>query len=119
MLPKSKEPKKLQAKDHFAKEWEATLHNLGTQQTKILREDAKRTRESAQIDLILGFYRRLWRSSKKLQAFVTIGFFIYGTLGVNLFLIPFLLSIQQEYHWSKRKICGEGKTLSSEEKNST
>ena len=66
MLTKSKEPKKLQAKDHFAKEWEATLHNLGTQQTKILREDAKRTQESAQIDLILGFYRRLWRSSKKL-----------------------------------------------------
>ena len=44
LLPILKEPKKLQAKDHFAREWEATLHNLGTQQTKTLGEDAKRTR---------------------------------------------------------------------------
>ena len=52
-LLKSKEPKKLQAKDYFAREWEATLHNLGTQQIETLGEDVKRTRESAQIDLIL------------------------------------------------------------------
>ena len=67
--------------------------------------------------IIIGFYRRLWRSSKKLLTFVTIGFFIFGTLGVNMFLIPFLLSIQQEYHWSKRKICGKGKSLSREKKD--
>ena len=61
--------------------------------------------------IILGFYRRLWRSSKKLLTFVTIGFFIFGTLGVNMFLIPFLLSIQQEYHWSKRKMWQKKITL--------
>ena len=44
LLPILKEPKKLHAKDHFAREWEARLHNLGTQQTKTLGEDAKRTR---------------------------------------------------------------------------
>ena len=53
LLPTSKEPKKLQAKDHFAREWGAILHNLGTQQTETLVEDAKRNRESSQVDLIL------------------------------------------------------------------
>ena len=53
LLPTSKEPKKLQAKDHFAREWGAILHNLGTQQIETLLEDAKRNRESSQMDLVL------------------------------------------------------------------
>ena len=53
LLPTSKESKNLQAKDHFAKEWGAILHNLGTQQTETLEEDVKRIQESSQMDLIL------------------------------------------------------------------
>ena len=53
MLPTSKEPKNLQAKDQFAREWGAILHNLGTQQIETLEEDAKRIRESSQMDLTL------------------------------------------------------------------
>ena len=53
LLPTSKESKNLQAKDHFAREWGAILHNLGTQQTETLEENVKRIRESSQMDLIL------------------------------------------------------------------
>ena len=53
LLPTSKEPKNLKAKDYFVREWGAILHNLGTQQTETLEEDAKRIQESSQMDLIL------------------------------------------------------------------
>ena len=38
LLPISKRPKKLQDRDHFAKEGAASLHNLGTHFTKNLSE---------------------------------------------------------------------------------
>ena len=53
LLPTSKEPKNLKAKDYFVRKWGAILHNLGTQQTETLEEDAKRIQESSQMDLIL------------------------------------------------------------------
>ena len=53
LLPTSKESKNLKAKDYFVREWGAILHNLGTQQTETLEEDAKRIQESSQMDLIL------------------------------------------------------------------
>ena len=37
-FPKSKGPKKLQERDHFAKVWAAALHCLGTHFTKTLSE---------------------------------------------------------------------------------
>ena len=40
LLLTSKEPKKLQAKDHLARKWGAILHNLSTQQIETLEEDA-------------------------------------------------------------------------------
>ena len=53
LLPTSKEPKNLKAKDYFVREWGAILHNLGTQQTETLEEDAKRIQESSQMDVLL------------------------------------------------------------------
>jgi len=38
-LPKSKEPKKLQDKDHLARVWAAILACLGTQETEALESE--------------------------------------------------------------------------------
>ena len=40
-FPKSKGPKKLQERDHFAKVWAATLHCLGTHITETLSKTDK------------------------------------------------------------------------------
>ena len=66
MLPKLKEPKKLQAKDHFVREWGAILHNLGTQQIKTLGEDVKRIQKEAQMDLIFQ-WEAASKSERKLE----------------------------------------------------
>ena len=66
LLPTSKEPKKLQAKDHFVREWGAILHNLGTQQIKTLGEDVKRIQKEAQMDLILQ-WEAASKSKRKLE----------------------------------------------------
>ena len=45
LLPISKRPKKLQDRDHFAKEGAAALHNLGTHFTKNLSRSEEHTSE--------------------------------------------------------------------------
>ena len=49
-FPKSKGPKKLQERDHFAKVWAAALHCLGTHFTKTLSETDKNNLSSEHKD---------------------------------------------------------------------
>ena len=49
-FPKSKGPKKLQERDHFAKVWAAVLHCLGTHFTKTLSNTDKDSLSSERND---------------------------------------------------------------------
>ena len=53
LLPISKRPKKLQVRDHFAKEWAVALHNLGAHLTKKLSETDNIFLKSEHKNLIL------------------------------------------------------------------
>jgi len=53
LLPRSKRLKKLQARDHFAKEWATILQILGAKFTKNLLETVKRFLKLEHKDLIL------------------------------------------------------------------